>query len=134
MKFAHITILSLLVLTVCAVAKPRATIVDYVPAREVLPLPVSVETVDGKPGEYIVKSSLYGSGFENYSSVKTKLTCEPGVKVIQYPVTLSLDQIDSFRTNYRLQVPADKKIVTCVRNVTDSEGSRTISFSFNPTH
>jgi len=68
MKFAHIIILSLLFLAVCAVAKPRATILDYIPAREVLPLPVSVETVDGKTDEYIVKSSLYGSGYGDYSA------------------------------------------------------------------
>jgi len=68
MKFAHIIILSILLSAVCVVAQQRATIVPYIPAREVLPLPVSVETVDGKPDEYIVKSSLYGSGYEVYGT------------------------------------------------------------------
>jgi len=46
---------------------------------------------------------------------------------------LPAGQIDSFRTDFRLKVPADRKIVTCVRKVTDKDGTRIISFSFNPT-
>ena len=51
-------------------AKPRATIVDYIPAKEILPLPVSVESIDDKPTEYIVKTSLYYNGYDNYSMLR----------------------------------------------------------------
>jgi len=74
MKFTHIITLSLLLLAVCTAAKPadklRATIVDYIPAKEILPLPVSVESIDDKPTEYIVKTSLYYNGYDNYSMLR----------------------------------------------------------------
>jgi len=50
--------------------KPRAKIMDYIPATEILPLPVSVETVDDAPNNYLVKSSLYSSGYENYGMLR----------------------------------------------------------------
>jgi len=74
MKFTHIITLSLLLLAACTTAKPaakpRATIVDYIPAKEILPLPVSVESIDDKPTEYIVKTSLYYNGYDNYSMLR----------------------------------------------------------------
>jgi len=93
MKFAHITILSLLLLAVVYTTanpihedlpttsltfgshkprdkQPRAKIVDHIPATEILPLPVSVETVDGAPNSYLVKSSLYSTGYENYGMLR----------------------------------------------------------------
>ncbi|CAG8554151.1 6452_t:CDS:2 [Paraglomus occultum] len=134
MKFTHTIIFSLLLLAVCTAAKPRAKIVDYIPATEILPLPVSVETVDDKPNEYIVKTSLYANGYDHYGGVETKLLCESGVKVKHVIPKFKLNEIDAFRTDFKLSVPEDKKIVTCVRQVINEEGARNISFTFNPVH
>ncbi|CAG8603840.1 8793_t:CDS:2, partial [Paraglomus brasilianum] len=114
--------------------QPRAKIVDYVPANEILPLPVSVSTVDGAPNNYLVKSSLYSTGYKNYGKFTTKLTCEDGVSVKSINPKFGKNESDSLRSDFKLVVPSNKKIVTCIRHVAEGDTSMIISFSFNPVH
>jgi len=58
MKFAHITILSLLLLAVYTAAK-------RLPTHEVLPTPILIHAVKGNPNKYIVENVWYGNGYED---------------------------------------------------------------------
>ncbi|CAG8513044.1 8698_t:CDS:2 [Paraglomus brasilianum] len=120
MKFAHITILSLLLLAVYTAAK-------RLPTHEVLPTPILIHAVKGNPNKYIVENVWYGNGYEDDDKVTAVFKCEAPVKVN------ATDQPKIFndrRAFFELTVPDSVKTVKCRRGIFDIDSFRFSAVSF----